>query len=157
MDGARIWLSGALPETGTISADQRRAILGFVRKFARTVFERGGHIVHGCHPSFTPVLLEEAEKYQNNGGHKDRLLLAVSRHWSKDPKKVPTDEWRKVALVYETPEVPGEHARDESLKVLREWMVSRCDAIIVVGGKWWNRVVGRAGIPLELGLAIEQG
>ncbi len=155
--GARIWLSGAVPETEGTTEAQRATILDFVRRFARSVFERGGHIVHGSHPSFTPVLLEEAERYQKRGGMKDRLMLAVSRLWSKDTSKVPTADWRKVAIVYETPEVGGEKARDESLALLRKWMVSRCDVIVVVGGKWWQSVGGRAGVPLELGLAIERG
>jgi uncharacterized protein len=155
--GARIWLSGAVPETEGTTEAQRAAILDFVRRFARRVFERGGHIVHGSHPSFTPVLLEEAQRYQQQGGHKDRLVLAVSRLWSKDATKVPADEWRKLALVYETPEASGAQARDDSLELLRKWMVSRCDAIVVVGGKWWQAVGGRAGVPLEFGLAIERG
>jgi len=157
LSGARIWLSGAVPETEGTTEAQRAALLDFVRRFARRVFERGGHIVHGSHPSFTPVLLEEAQRYQQQGGHKDRLVLAVSRLWSKDSTKVPVDEWRKLALVYETPEASGAQARDDSLVLLRKWMVSRCDAIVVVGGKWWQAVGGRAGVPLELGLAIERG
>ncbi len=154
--GARIWLSGAVPETDGTTEAQRTAILDFVRRFARHIFQRGGHIVHGSHPSFTPILLEEAQSYQNRGGHKDRLVLAVSRFWSKDTTKVPVKEWRKLALVYETPEASGDQARDESLKILRQWMVSRCDSIVVVGGKWWQMVDGKAGVPLELGLAIER-
>ena len=98
LSGARIWLSGAIPETEGTTEVQRAAILDFVRQFARRVFERGGHIVHGSHPSFTPVLLDEAQRYQQQGGHKDRLVLAVSRLWSKDSTKVPVDEWRKLAL-----------------------------------------------------------
>lgn len=155
--GARIWLSGAVPEIEGSTEDQRAKILSFVRRFARCVFERGGHIVHGSHPSFTPVLLEEAQRYQSQGGHKDRLVLAVSRFWSKESGKVPTDEWRKLALVYETPEATGERARDESLELLRRWIVSRSDAVVVVGGKWWKAVGGRAGVPLEIGLAIDRG
>lgn len=157
LGGARIWLSGAVPETEGTTEAQRAAIVDFVRRFARRVFERGGYIVHGSHPSFTPALLEEAALHQQQGGHKDRLILAVSRLWSKDQEKVPTVEWRKTALVYETPEAAGEHARDESLAILRKWMVSRSDAIVVVGGKWWQAVGGRAGVPLELGHAIERG
>lgn len=155
--GARIWLSGAVPETEGTTEAQRAAIVDFVRQFARSVFEHGGHIVHGSHPSFTPTLLEEAQHYQQRGGPKDRLVLAVSRFWSKDATHVPTDEWRKWALVYETPEASGAQARDDSLKLLRKWMASRCDAIVVVGGKWWQAVGGRAGVPLELGLAVERG
>lgn len=155
--GARIWLSGAIPEAAGTTEAQRAAITEFVRRFSRRVFESGGHIVHGSHPSFTPALLEEAQRYQAQGGRKDCLILAVSRYWSKDPRKVPADEWRKVAMVYETPEASGERGRDESLELLRKWMVSRADAIVVVGGKWWQAIGGRAGVPLELGFAIERG
>jgi patatin-like phospholipase/acyl hydrolase len=155
--GARIWLSGAVPEVEGTTELQRAAIVDFVRRFARQVFKRGGHIVHGSHSSFIPTLLEEANRYQEQGGRKDCLILAVSRYWSKNPQYVPIDDWRKVAMVYETPECSGDLAHDESLELLRKWMVSRCDAIVVVGGKWWQAVGGRAGIPLELGLAIERG
>jgi len=60
-------------------------------------------------------------------------------------------------MVYETSESSGENGRDESLEILRKWMASRCDAVIVVGGQWWQTVGGRAGVPLELNLAIERG
>lgn len=155
--GARIWLTGSVPETEGTTEAECAALQDFVRKFARLVFERGGHIIHGSHPSFTPILLEEAQRYQQQDGFRDRLVLAVSRLWSKDPTKVPIDEWRKLALVYETPEASGPQARDESLELLRKWMASRCDACVVVGGRWWQAVGGRAGIPLEIGLAIERG
>lgn len=155
--GARIWLSGASPEAEGSTELQRAAILDFVHRFSARVFQRGGHIVHGSHPSFTPALLEEAQHYQANAGRKDCLALVVSRYWSKDRKIVPADEWRKVAMVYETPEASGERARDDSLDLLRKWIVSRCDAIVVVGGRWWQSVGGRAGIPLELELAIQRG
>jgi len=155
--GARIWLSGAVPEAEGSTEDQRTAIIDFVRQFSSLVFQRGGHIIHGSHPSFTPTLLKEAQYHQTKGGSKDSLVLAVSRFWSKDPGNAPVDEWRKAAIVYETPEASGPRARDESLELLRKWMVSRCDAIVVVGGKWWQAVSGRAGIPLELGLAVERG
>ena len=155
--GARIWLSGSVPETEGFTEGQRIAILDFVREFARRVFEGGGHIVHGSHPSLTPTLLEEAQRYQQMGGRRDCLTLAVSCFWSKDPKAVPAEEWRKAAIVYETPEATGEQAREKSLEELRKWMVSRSDAIIVVGGRWWQEVSGLPGIPLEVGIAVERG
>jgi uncharacterized protein len=136
LDGARIWLSGSLPEINQTTEAQRAAILDFVRKFARRVFERGGHIIHGSHPTFVPVLLEEAKRYHQAGGHKDRLMLAVSRFWSKDQLQSPANSWREHALVYEIPEPQGMLSRDESLGLLRKWIVSRCDATVVVGGKW---------------------
>lgn len=152
--GARIWLSGAVPdvEEGTV-AD----IIEFVKVFSRLVFERGGYLVHGSHPSFTPTLLAESRRHRENGGSRDRLVLAVSRHWSKDPGAVPTDEWRRDAVVYETPEVTGERARDGSLELLRKWMASTCDAIVMVGGRWSESASERAGIPFELNLSIARG
>ena len=66
--GARIWLSGALPNAEEASAPEREALLAFVRHFARRVFASGGHIVHGSHPSLTPVLLEEARRARADGG-----------------------------------------------------------------------------------------
>jgi predicted acylesterase/phospholipase RssA len=155
--GARIWLSGSVPEDQNSTEAQRSTILNFVRRFSRLVFEHGGHIVHGSHPSFTPILLEESIRHQEHGGRKDALMLVVSRHWSKNPDVVPLNEWRQTAVVYETPEATGERSREESLEQLRKWLVARCDAVVVVGGKWWHALAGRAGIPLELGLSIERG
>lgn len=154
--GARIWLSGSLPDEEGISDKQRAGILSFVETFARRVFERGGYIIHGSHPTFIEPLLQAAKLYQQEGGHKDRLTLAVSRHWTKDPNDTRPVKWREIAMVHETPEVSGEHALEKSLELLREWMVARCDAMVVVGGKWWESV-GRAGVPMEIELAIQRG
>lgn len=151
--GARIWLSGSVPEDHGASTVQ---VVNFVRRFARLVFERGGYIIHGSHPSFTPLLLEEAKIFQDQGGHRDCLTLAVSRYWSKNLQD-DIGQWRRVALVYETPESTGDSARDESVALLRKWMTSRCDAVVLVGGKWWQPAGQRAGVPLELELAIERG
>src|SRR5436190_3588671 len=108
--GARIWLSGAVPEANESSEQERSGILKFVRDFATKVFRLGGHIIHGSHPSFVPTLLEEADKYIRGGGKKDCLSLVVSRHFSKNIDEVPVNEWRKKCVVYETPEVGGENA-----------------------------------------------
>lgn len=66
-------------------------------------------------------------------------------------------DWRQTCVVYETPEASGTSARDDSLEILRQWMSDRCDAFVAVGGKWWEEVAGRAGVPLEAGLAIKRG
>lgn len=153
--GARIWVAGAAPDgDGATDADRER-VAGFLRTFAAQVFSRGGHLVHGSHPTFTPLLLEEAERYQKAGGSRDSLILAVSRFWSKDEGSAPVSAWRRNAIVYETPAVGTD--RDASLEALRKWLASRCDAVVAVGGNWWTPVGGRAGLPIEVELAIGRG
>lgn len=36
-------------------------------------------------------------------------------------------------------------------------MSERCDAFVAVGGRWWQEVAGRAGVPIEADLAIHRG
>ena len=155
--GVRVWLSGSVPEESESTGEERAAVSDFVRYFSAEVFRRGGHLIHGSHPSFVPTLLEEAAQHRANGGRADCLTLAVSRFWSKDPRQVPTNDWRNTCLVYETPEATGSDARNESLKVLRQWMAARCDAVVIAGGRWWHQVSGQAGVPLEMELALERG
>lgn len=155
LHGVRIWLSGAVPPEA--NELQQNAILEFVRQFSETVFRAGGHILHGSHPSLTPTLLDVAKKYRINGGRKDCLTLAVSKFWSKNTNIVPVQVWRETCMVYETPEANGESARDDSLQILRQWMSVRCDVFVAVGGMWWKEIVGRSGVPLEAGLAIDRG
>jgi hypothetical protein len=156
LHGVRIWLSGAVPPDA--DASYQSALRTFVRHFAEQTFRSGAHILHGSHPTFTPVLLEEAAKHIANGGRKDCLTLVVSRFWSKDPIRVPVQEWRQICMVYETPEATtGDSLRDDSLAILRQWMSDRCDAFVAAGGLWWKQVAGRAGVPVEAGLAIDRG
>lgn len=157
LSGARIWLSGAVPEDKDTTEQQRIAILDFVRQFSRHVFERGGHIVHGSHPSFTPILIEESKRYQEQSGKKDALMLFVSHFWSKHLNIDTINKWRETALVYEIPEAKDDHDRDNSLVQLRKNLVAVCDAVVVIGGKWWQAVAGRSGVPIELGLAMQRG
>lgn len=157
LHGVRIWLSGSIPTDDGAADAECEAIREFVTAFSAAVFRLGGHIIHGSHPSPTPILLANAIEHQKAGGKKDCLTLAVSRHWSKDPAKVPLDEWRKTCVTYETPELTGADARDDSLRMLRQWMAGRCDAFVAVGGLWWQQVSGRAGLPIEASLALERG
>lgn len=155
LQGVRIWLSGAVPLDA--SESQCDSILAFVGQFAATVFRNGGHILHGSHPSFTLTLLAEAGKYVKAGGRKDCLTLAVSRYWSKNADTIQLQNWREHCMVYETPEATGDSAKNDSLALLRQWMSARCDALVAVGGRWWQEAAGRAGVPIEAGLAIDRG
>lgn len=154
LQGVRVWLSASVPED--ISSEDKDNILGFVKKFASDVFRNGGHIIHGSHPSITPTLLSEAEKYHSITNRSDCLILVVSRLWSKD-QAAELQEQRKKCVVYETPEANKGDIRDESLKILRHWMGERADAFVAVGGKLWSHIPDYAGIPIEINEAVRRG
>ena len=154
LQGIRIWLSASIPDD--IHAEDKNAIIEFVKKFVSSVFRGGGYIIHGSHPSITPIIISEAEKYISESDRKDCLILAISRHWSKDSNE-DLQTLRKKCIVYETPEADTGNIRDDSLMILRRWMCERADAFVAVGGKLWSTTPGRAGVPLEAKEAIERG
>lgn len=155
LHGVRIWLSGSIP--ADIPKEQADSTAEFIRTFASAVFASGGHIIHGSHPTFAPILLDEAEKHQKNGGRQDCLTLAISRYWSNKSQTLPLAEWRKVCLVYETSEATEENGKEKSLEILRQWMAGNSDVFIAIGGKWWDQLGELAGVPIEIGLAIKHG
>src|SRR5271170_3769649 len=56
-----IGISGAIPNRADWSEPAMdRGILEFVSLFTGIVLKYGGRIVHGCHPTFTPVILRQA-------------------------------------------------------------------------------------------------
>lgn len=154
--GARIWLSGSIPKEENVTDDQRAGIENFVRRFALEVFRRGGHIIHGSHPTFSKPLREAVQAYREVNS-RNCLILVFSEHFSEVNYNEFVNEWQNLATVYKTPAVSGADAREKSLQLLREWMVARCDAIVAVGGKWWKPDNERAGVPVELQLAIDRG
>lgn len=155
LQGVRIWLCGSI--ANDISGPQQNSMRSFVEKFADLVFRSGGHILHGCHPTITPILLEAAKRHVINNGRRDALTLAVSRHWSKNEGAAPLEEWREFSVLYETPESTEGNARESSLKILREWMAERCDAFVSLGGDLWRFKQNVSGIPMEAGLAVNRG
>lgn len=154
LQGVRIWLSGSI--AGDIPGPQQNAMCAFVEKFADLVFRSGGHILHGCHPTITPILLKAAKRHVVNNGRRDALTLAVSRHWSKTESAQTLEEWRRFSVLYETPESTEGNARENSLKILREWMAERCDAFVSLGGDLQRLTENISGIPIEAALAINR-
>jgi hypothetical protein len=154
LEGARIWLSGAIPKEA--SNHQTEAMQTFLRRFVAAVFKRGGSIIHGSQPTIRPLLQEVATKHLEDRGTRDALTLVVSQWFAKDPQKyhVNVEEWSKAALVHVTEE--GADLQG-SLGKLREWMSSRSDAVVALGGNWWETNPKVAGVPEEFKMARERG
>jgi hypothetical protein len=110
LNGARIWLSGSIPEDASDNEAER--VRRFVRAFAAEVFRRGGRLVHGSHPSIREELLGPAADFKEKTGEKAGLVLAVSRYFSKQPEKYEIDlkRWNELCAerVIETPEILSE-------------------------------------------------
>lgn len=157
--GVRIWLSGSLPKD--TSEEDRQRIERFLHTLAKEVFRRGGRLVRGSHPTIRETLLQAAKAYKKETGDKAGLVLVVSRYYSKDPKQygVDLDRWNEFSAepAIETREGLGQEGQEiqaKSLEILRDTLLEQCNVIIAVGGKWWDVASHKAGVPMEIELAV---
>lgn len=168
--GVTIWLSGAVPEPKREESPDLRdvvevwkgsdaevGILAFVQVFSALVFKYGGELVHGCHPSFTPILLEQSRRYLGDEPRQSPLHLFVSDFFSNDRSRRDWNRWNRFASLEVTKKTgPTDADRDPSLEILRSRMAAECSAFVAIGGKWWDGVPGRAGVPIEFGMATKK-
>src|SRR6266403_3026291 len=81
-----IGLSGAVPNRRDWSEPAMdRGILEFVALFSGIVFKYGGRIVHGSHPSFTPIILRQA-RLQAPDRSRRPVTLVMSDLWAAQLK-----------------------------------------------------------------------
>ena len=79
-----VGLSGAVPDRNDWSEPAMdRGILEFVALFSGLVFKYGGRIVHGSHPTFTPVILRQARQHAGDRPRKP-VTLVMSDLWACD-------------------------------------------------------------------------
>lgn len=148
--GVRIHLSGS-------NKDHNIDIAHFVSKLAAKIFSEGGAIVHGSHPSFNTPLKKAAESFIAAGGDKGALTLVRAKSFATDQYSTEIDEQRVYAVVEIVP-VDSEDGKPESgLTSMRDWMADRSDAIVCVGGAWWDVNKANAGVPNELDTMLELG
>lgn len=148
-----IWLSGAIPE---IEAWKHplvdRDILEFVSFFSSLVFKKGGRLIHGCHPLFTPVIVEQAKRFSTS---QDQLQLCVSNMWGT--KEI--EQYADHARIHVVPSFQNSKdfndpiARNKSLTMLRMEIVRKSNCIVSIGGKLHAGSQIAAGVPEEVNLA----
>src|SRR5437016_12080505 len=95
--GFEIGISGAVPEESEWKEPALdRGILEFVALFSGLVFKYGGRIVHGSHPTFTPVILRQAR--QHAGGRlRKPVTLVMSDLWARDLPEEDVNAFRDIA------------------------------------------------------------
>jgi len=160
-----VWLSGAVPEEEHWQEPALDlAILEFVRDLASLIFSCGGRIVHGSHPSFTPVLMQQAVEAHERAARAGAiqpvkpLSLVVSQFYETAENHATWKDWESAAEVIRLPvgRMEGQANRQESLGILRDELADRCNAFVAVGGKWWLGKPGQAGVPQEFERALRR-
>ena len=148
--GVRIHLSGS-------NKEHNEDIANFVSKLAAKIFSEGGAIVHGSHPSFIAPLKKAAESFIDAGGDKGALTLVRAKSFATAQYAAEIEEQQMYAAVEIVPAEFEDGNPKSGLTPMRDWMADRSDAIVCVGGAWWDVNKTNAGVPNELDTMLELG
>jgi hypothetical protein len=138
-----------------------RAILEFVALFSGLIFKYGGRIVHGSHPTFTPVILRQARQHAPERLRKP-VTLVMSDLWARD---LPDDDLQAVSDVAEVviTKKMGEggpedsETRNRSLSAMRRVLIDAQNVMVAVGGKMHSGDGKIPGVGEEMELARKKG
>ena len=156
-----IGLSGAVPERDEWSEPAMdRGILEFVSNFSALVFKYGGRIVHGCHPSFTPIILRQA-RLQADKRTRKPVTLVMSELWARDLSREDIQSMTDIAefIITRTLGEGGPedvHTRNRSLTAMRRMLVHCQNVMVAVGGKMHSEDGKVPGVGEEMSLAGER-
>lgn len=133
-----IGLSGAVPNRKEWSEPAMdRGILEFVALFSGIVLKYGGRIVHGCHPTFTPVILRQA-RLQGSGRQRRPVTLIMSDLWARDLSQDDIASMTDIAEFVITKAVgdggpEDTETRNQSLSAMRRVLVNSQNVTVAVG------------------------
>jgi SLOG cluster3 family/TIR domain len=127
-------ISGAFPEGSEPSHQQD--LIDAVHAFARAVFDRGGLVIFGTHPTFVPLIFDMAKRRRPRD-FRNAVHLYYSTFF-----RVQAKEMEDNAVVRPIEGVANN--RNESLSLMRQAMVQDPEAagLVALGGKF-----PREGIP----------
>jgi hypothetical protein len=160
LKGYNIGLSGAVPVRSTWSEPALdRAILEFISGFSALVFRYGGRIVHGCHPSFTPVIVRQAMR---NSCQQKPITLVISELWIDSLKNHNATNYLKNAEIIVTrragtggPHIIG--TRNASLTLMRRHLLQRMNTLVAIGGELHEKDGIKPGVLEEVAYASYRG
>lgn len=160
--GFEVGLSGAVPDRKEWTEPAMdRAILEFVALLTGLVVKYGGRIIHGAHPTFTPVILRQAAQHSTNRETKP-VTLVMSELWLKDYSRGQLKELMENANLIVTSRV-GEgsfdntETRNKSLTKMRRALIQRMNVMVAVGGKLHMADGKIPGVREEMDLARQRG
>lgn len=157
-----IGLSGAIPNRADWSEPAMdRGILEFVSLFSGIVLKYGGRIVHGCHPTFTPIILRQA-RLQAKDRFRKPLTLVMSELWVKEYSDESIGAMSEVAEFIVTKKIGDKDAsdadtRNRSLSAMRRVLIDAQNINVAVGGLLHSGDGLVPGVSEELALAEQKG
>jgi hypothetical protein len=156
-----IGLTGAIPDRGDWSEPAMdRGILEFVSLFCGIVFKYGGRIVHGCHPTFTPIILRQA-RLQAGTRLRKPITLIMSELWARDLSQEDEESMIDIAEFVITKKIgdggPADvKTRNRSLSAMRQVLIDAQNVMVAVGGKLHSKDGIVPGVAEEMTLAEQK-
>jgi hypothetical protein len=155
-----VGISGAVPEQKYWSEPAMdRGILEFVALLSGIVIKYGGRVVHGCHPTFTPLILRQARLH---GAGRKPVTLVMSNLWAKSLTPDDIASMEDVAEFVVTaqvgdggPETPS--TRNQSLTLMRKRIIDFQNVMVAVGGKMHIGDELTPGVLEEMQMAQHKG
>jgi hypothetical protein len=155
-----IGLSGAIPNRSDWSEPAMdRGILEFIALFTGIVLKYGGRIVHGCHPTFTPVILRQA-RLQANQRERRPVTLVMSELWAENLRQEDIDSMTDIAEFVVTKKVGYKEdleTRNRSLTAMRNVLIGVQNVTVAVGGLIHSGDGITPGVAEEVAMAQERG
>jgi len=163
LEGFDIGLTGAVPGRESWSEPAMdRAILEFVALFSGIVFKYGGRMVHGSHPTFTPVILRQARLHAGKGGSRKPVTLIMSDLWAKNYPKEFVEGVSDVAEFIVTKQIgdggpENVETFNRSLAEMRQFLIESQNVMVAVGGKMHDKDGKKPGVLEEMEMAGKKG
>jgi len=155
-------ISGAIPNSADWSEPAMdRGILEFVALFSGIVFKYGGRIIHGSHPTFTPIILRQA-RLQAAGRRRKPVTLVMSELWAQYLSSEDIESMTDIAEFVVTHKVGDKgpediETRNRSLSAMRRVLIHAQNVTVAVGGLLHSGDGIVPGVAEEIALAGHKG
>lgn len=162
LDAFDVGISGAIPDRSEWSEPAMdRGILEFVALFSGIVFKYGGRVVHGAHPSFTPIILRQARQQAKSRIRKP-VTLVMSELWAQSLRDDEIRSMTDIAELVITRKIGDKgfddpDTRNRSLSAMRRVLIDAQNVLVAVGGKKHGSDGLVPGVGEEMELAARKG
>jgi hypothetical protein len=157
-----VGISGAIPSRADWTEPAMdRGILEFVSLFSGIVIKYGGRIVHGCHPTFTPIILRQARQQAGDRLRKP-VTLVMSELWARDLSPEDIQSMTDIAEFVVTKKLGDKgpedaDTRNRSLSAMRRVLIDAQNVTVAVGGMMHAGDGIIPGVAEEIALAEQRG